>query len=80
MVKNVRWIEQAAGLALIGAIVFGCWVVLRPFLTPFLIAAFTFAASIQTAVTWLHAQSKEGLPALFGSWTMASRSPKASSN
>jgi predicted PurR-regulated permease PerM len=106
MIKNVRWIEQAAGLALIGAIVFGCWVVLRPFLspilwaailcsttwplhetlmrklrgrrtvvaalmtlllalailTPFVIAAFTFTASVQTAVTWLHAQSKEGLP------------------
>ncbi len=46
MVKNVRWIEQIAGLTFIGAIVFGCWVVLRPFLSPILLAA------ILSSATW----------------------------
>ena len=106
MIKNVRSIEQIAGLALIGAIVFGCWVVLRPFLSPilwaavlcsatwplheflmrrlgqrrtlvaalmtlilalailapFLIAAFTFTGTIQTAIKWVETQSATGVP------------------
>jgi predicted PurR-regulated permease PerM len=39
MVKNAKRIEQVAGLVLIGAIVIGCWLVLRPFLSSILWAA-----------------------------------------
>jgi predicted PurR-regulated permease PerM len=39
MVKNQQRIEQIAGLVLIGAIVIGCWFVLRPFVLSILWAA-----------------------------------------
>lgn len=46
MVKNQQKIEQIAGLILIGAIIFGCWLVLRPFALAILWAA------ILCFVTW----------------------------
>ena len=39
MVKNQRTIEQIAGIALIAAIVVGCVLVLRPFISAILWAA-----------------------------------------
>ncbi|MEN6426369.1 MAG: hypothetical protein ABFE13_13495, partial [Phycisphaerales bacterium] len=39
MVKNQRTIEQIAGIALIAAIVMGCVLVLRPFISAILWAA-----------------------------------------
>jgi predicted PurR-regulated permease PerM len=57
MVKNVRWIEQAAGLTLLATIVFGCWIVLRPFLSAILWAAVLCAATWplhELLLRWLH--------------------------
>jgi predicted PurR-regulated permease PerM len=57
MVKDIRWIEQAAGLTLIAAIIFGCWVVLRPFVSAILWAAVLCAATWplrELLMQWLH--------------------------
>jgi predicted PurR-regulated permease PerM len=46
MVKNIKKIEQVAGLTLLVGIVLGCWQVLRPFVSPILWAA------IMCSATW----------------------------
>jgi predicted PurR-regulated permease PerM len=45
MVKNIKKIEQVAGLTLIGGIVIGCWLVLRPFVSSILWAAILCSAT-----------------------------------
>jgi predicted PurR-regulated permease PerM len=45
MVKNIKKIEQFAGLALVGGIVIGCWLVLRPFISSILWAAILCSAT-----------------------------------
>jgi predicted PurR-regulated permease PerM len=45
MVKNIKTIEMVAGVALVGGIVIGCWLVLRPFISPILWAAILCSAT-----------------------------------
>ncbi len=45
MVKNIKTIEMIAGLILVGAIVFGCWLVLRPFVSAILWAGIVCLAT-----------------------------------
>ena len=104
--KNIKKIEQVAGITLVAGIVIGCWLVLRPFMSsilwaailcsatwplhelllrwfhgrrtlaaglmtlllslailiPFVVVAFTFTESIQSALKWLESQSSTTLP------------------
>ncbi len=57
MVKHQKTIEQIAGLALIGAIVVGCALVLRPFISAILWAAILCFATWplhELFLRWLH--------------------------
>ncbi len=45
MVKNIKKLEQVAGLTLVGGIVIGCWLVLRPFMSSILWAAILCSAT-----------------------------------
>jgi predicted PurR-regulated permease PerM len=45
MVKNIKKIEQVAGLTLVGGVVIGCWFVLRPFVSSILWAAILCSAT-----------------------------------
>jgi predicted PurR-regulated permease PerM len=45
MVKNIKKIEQVAGLTLVGGVVIGCWLVLRPFVSSILWAAILCSAT-----------------------------------
>jgi predicted PurR-regulated permease PerM len=45
MVKNIQKIEQIAGLTLVGGIVIGCWLVLRPFMSSILWAGILCSAT-----------------------------------
>jgi predicted PurR-regulated permease PerM len=45
MVKNIKKIEQVAGLTLVVGIVIGCWLVLRPFISSILWAAILCSAT-----------------------------------
>ena len=57
MIKNTQKIEQIAGLVLIGAIVIGCGLVLRPFILSILWAAILCFATwplYELLLKWLH--------------------------
>jgi predicted PurR-regulated permease PerM len=59
MVKDIRSIEQIAGLTLVGAVVVGCWVVLRPFLSDILWAIVMCSATWplhELLMRWLHSR------------------------